>query len=547
MDLKKLIYFSPPLPASSPTARIVFSKTTFSPSQPLGIKQRIRGAARDLMGSIFSVEFLSLWTLTYGAFAIGILPILSITGGSVFHPLVLLAILGFVLMSAISVIGLMQLGIILFLVRPQELLNLHLFPDLLNIYNDRFVLSWTKKGAKKDLHIAWSWIKNVRLNDYLYMGVIPLPVLEIELSEIPSSLFQCELLNKLALKGTLEEPATKRLTRAFPLGGVRLPLPLFGLSHDVELLIQVIREKVGSDVLDNSLSDRFAADNLESFTALWLADLNSNPQQSLTRQLAQGTSLQGGAYIITGVLGHGGFSVVYQAHDKGEDRVVAIKEIVCNFGGTNRSVEKNLRRMLHEASVLSRLNHPHIVKFERCFAEGNRLYLVMEALTGRNLREFVLSEQRLEEAQLKDIAQQCCSILDYLHAQSEPIVHRDFTPDNLMFTNDTIKLVDFNIAQSAITSSSGTIVGKHCFMAPEQFCGEYTTSGDLYQLGATLYFLASGEDPEPLGPFDLTKSRTDLSNGFHDLVNVLTDRTPGNRPASARDVLNLIQSPTVPS
>ncbi len=298
-------------------------------------------------------------------------------------------------------------------------------------------------------------------------------------------------------------------------------------------------------MFDESVRDKFEANNLESFTAMWLADLNSAQPQCLTRQLSPGTSLRGGAYTVTGIMGHGGFSVVYDAREgTGDQNRVAIKEIVCNFGGTMRSVEKNLRQMLHEASVLSRLDHPHIVKFEQCFAEGNRLYIVMEALTGQNLRQYVLSQPRLGEEQLVDMAQQCGSILDYLHSRPEPIIHRDFTPDNLMFSNGVIKLLDFNIAQSTITSASSTVVGKHCFMAPEQFCGEYTIAGDLYQLGATLCFLATGEDPEPLGPCDIRSTRPDLSGDFHQLIRTLTDRTPSNRPVSAHDVLQMMRPST---
>ncbi|MBX9669098.1 MAG: serine/threonine protein kinase, partial [Candidatus Obscuribacterales bacterium] len=264
-------------------------------------------------------------------------------------------------------------------------------------------------------------------------------------------------------------------------------------------------------------------------------------------QLSEGTSLRGGAYTVTGLMGHGGFSVVYEARKENclnEQNKVAIKEIVCNFGGTSRSLERNLRQMLQEASVLSRLDHPNIVKFEHCFAEGNRLYIVMEALDGVNLRRYGLSEQRPSEGQLLDMAAQCCAILSYLHSQPDPIIHRDFTPDNLMFCDGVVKLLDFNIAQSAITSSSGTIVGKHCYMSPEQFCGEYTVSGDLYQLGATMYFMATGEDPEPLGPCDLRSARTDLSDEFQYFISVLTDRISTNRPASATAALQILRPST---
>lgn len=166
--------------------------------------------------------------------------------------------------------------------------------------------------------------------------------------------------------------------------------------------------------------------------------------------------------------------------------------------------------------------------------------MVMDLVEGANLRVYVNNVPPLKEEVLIDLALQCCSILDYLHSQAEPILHRDFTPDNLMITRGAIKLIDFSIAQSAVTSASPTVMGKHCFMAPEQFCGESSKSTDLYQLGSTLYYLASATDPEPLMPCDLGVNRKDLSNEFLGIVRRLTDRHPSKRFTSAGDVANLL-------
>src|SRR5581483_5192636 len=96
--------------------------------------------------------------------------------------------------------------------------------------------------------------------------------------------------------------------------------------------------------------------------------------------------------------------------------------------------------------------------------------------------------------------QQMCEILAYLHGLEPPVVHRDFTPDNLMITDDgTLKLLDFNVAMSADNAAtSSTAVGKHAYMAPEQFRGLPEPKSDIYSLGATLHFLLTGRDPEPI-------------------------------------------------
>ena len=79
------------------------------------------------------------------------------------------------------------------------------------------------------------------------------------------------------------------------------------------------------------------------------------------------------------------------------------------------------------------------------------------------------------------------------------MVHRDFTPDNLMVTpEDEIKLIDFNVARLMESDSTRTVVGKHSYIAPEQFKGKPATKSDLYSFGCTLYYLLTASDPVPL-------------------------------------------------
>ena len=89
------------------------------------------------------------------------------------------------------------------------------------------------------------------------------------------------------------------------------------------------------------------------------------------------------------------------------------------------------------------------------------------------------------------------NILKTLH--SAGIVHRDFTPDNLILRPDgMLKLIDFNVAQDESEGTTATIVGKHAYVPPEQFRGKPTTQSDLYALGATLFYLHTAEEPEPI-------------------------------------------------
>jgi serine/threonine-protein kinase len=92
-----------------------------------------------------------------------------------------------------------------------------------------------------------------------------------------------------------------------------------------------------------------------------------------------------------------------------------------------------------------------------------------------------------------------CDILGYLHRRQPPIIHRDFTPDNLIMDNSgNVKLIDFNVAQQLEAQTTKTVVGKHSYIPPEQFRGKAVLQSDIYSFGATISFLLTGNDPEPI-------------------------------------------------
>lgn len=167
-------------------------------------------------------------------------------------------------------------------------------------------------------------------------------------------------------------------------------------------------------------------------------------------------------------------------------------------------VDVNVRRqalesMQHEAAMLKRMDSPRVVKLIEFFVEDHRGYLVLERIDGLSLRRVVEAEGRMSEERVRELAAQMCSILTYLHSLSPPVVHRDFTPDNLILGKDGIlKLVDFNVAQQTESTATGTVVGKHAYLPPEQFRGRPTPQSDIYAMGATLVYLLIGEDPEPI-------------------------------------------------
>src|SRR5262249_22800632 len=152
-----------------------------------------------------------------------------------------------------------------------------------------------------------------------------------------------------------------------------------------------------------------------------------------------------------------------------------------------------------EAQLLSKLNHPQIVKVLDHFVENGRSYQLLEYLNGQDLRQHVRQNGVRREDEVLAWGIQMAEILKYLHEQDPPIVHRDVTPDNFVLRQDgSIVLIDFGAANEFVGNATGTLVGKQAFISPEQFRGKSVTASDIYALGGTLHFLLTGEDPEAL-------------------------------------------------
>jgi tRNA A-37 threonylcarbamoyl transferase component Bud32 len=184
---------------------------------------------------------------------------------------------------------------------------------------------------------------------------------------------------------------------------------------------------------------------------------------------------------------------------------VVIKEILVGDDSENLEQKKALQQFDREASILARLDHPQIVKIHDHFIENGRNYIVMEYLSGINLRQYVNRNGPLSEVTVRAIANQLVDMISYLHNQNPPVVHRDITPDNVLFDDQTmnVSLVDFGAANVFLSRGTSTLIGKQNYMPPEQFRGKTEPASDRYAFGATLYFLLSGKDPVPFSELKL--------------------------------------------
>jgi len=133
-------------------------------------------------------------------------------------------------------------------------------------------------------------------------------------------------------------------------------------------------------------------------------------------------------------------------------------------------------------------------------------------------------------------------MLAYLHEQPEPIIHRDFTPDNLLLKSDgSIVVIDFGAANFFLGTATGTMIGKQAYIAPEQLRGKACPLSDIYALGCCLYYLSTGVDPEPLSPSHPREKVSSISPAFDKLVASCTQMEKEDRPQSARAVLSALK------
>ncbi len=285
------------------------------------------------------------------------------------------------------------------------------------------------------------------------------------------------------------------------------------------------------------LADMLSQPHTHGYTELWLQALSQPPKRERLTPLHEGALLRNAQYEILGRLGVGGQGTAYAAREIDNNHAVVLKEFILPVYVDVNVRRQSVEKMQNEAEILSRLNHNRIVKLIDFFIEDHRGYLVLERIDGHSLRQKVSESGRLTETEVRSLALQMCEMLEYLHGLEPPVVHRDFTPDNLILSKDgVLKLVDFNVAQQQESTATGTVVGKHCFISPEQFRGKPTSQSDIYSMGATLYYLLTGEDPEPITCSHPRQKIESLSESIDEIVAKTTALTVQKRYAKASEI-----------
>ena len=239
---------------------------------------------------------------------------------------------------------------------------------------------------------------------------------------------------------------------------------------------------------------------IEDFTNIWAEEFSRRFELANHVALETGYILGNGRYTIRLLIGTRINSSVYLASDISGGSVV-VKELVIPVNTEAAVEQKLLEQFEREAGILARLDHGGIAKVIDHFVENGRSYLVMACAPGVNLREYVRLNAKLTESETLGIARQLVDVLEYLHGREPAVLHRDFTPDNLVYSavDQRVKVVDFGAVNLYATKGTATLVGKQGYMPPEQFKGKPSPASDVYALGSTLLFLLTGEDPRGMG------------------------------------------------
>ncbi len=208
----------------------------------------------------------------------------------------------------------------------------------------------------------------------------------------------------------------------------------------------------------------------------------------------------GGKYKVIGEISKGGMGRIFKAEQISLRRNVALKVVLASDD------QQANQRFLLEASLTASLDHPNIVKiFDFGRTQDGILFLVMELLTGQDLKAWVKKNGPLSIKETILMAKHLCGALSEAHRQN--VIHRDIKPTNVMLSKKAgaglnTKLIDFglvkNVDQTSGYSMTGVMLGTPMYMSPEQITAKgIDDRADIYAIGLTMYYALTGKIPYP--------------------------------------------------
>ncbi len=251
-----------------------------------------------------------------------------------------------------------------------------------------------------------------------------------------------------------------------------------------------------------------------------------------------------GRYRVNRRIARGGMATVYEAVDTRLERTVAVKVMHPGLAEDKAFVE----RFIREARAAARLSHPAAVAVYDQSADSGHVFLAMEYIHGRTLRDWLRDKGRLTPREAFAVMEPVLAALGAAHAAG--LVHRDIKPENVLIAEDgRVKVADFGLARAvSTTSTTGTaLIGTVAYLSPEQVeRGIADPRSDVYSAGILLYEILTGAQPfggdTPIQVayqhvnYDVpppSASHETLPQALDDLVVRATRRDPDARPVDA--------------
>ncbi|GAA3216269.1 Stk1 family PASTA domain-containing Ser/Thr kinase [Actinocorallia longicatena] len=264
-----------------------------------------------------------------------------------------------------------------------------------------------------------------------------------------------------------------------------------------------------------------------------------------------------GRYRVESRVARGGMATVYVGRDLKLDRIIALKVMHQHLAQD----EEFVRRFIGEAKAAAALSHPNVVAVYDQRVDGAYVYLTMEYLPGRTLRDLLNERGRLPVEVAVNIMKPVLAALGAAHRAG--VVHRDVKPENVLLTTDgQVKVADFGLARAETDNKqtkTGVIIGTVAYMAPEQvIAGRSDVRSDVYAAGVLLFELLTGRQPHE-GDSPLTVAYKHVNDTvplpsslvpgipprLDAVVTAATSRDADSRPGDANHFYALLTDPSL--